>query len=63
MSGRIIPPMRRLRYSARLAGEFTRYAVMNRAWWVVPLVLFLAVIALAVVVGQAAAPYTLYTLF
>ena len=31
--------------------------------WVVPLVLLLAVVALAVVVGQAAAPYTLYTLF
>jgi len=39
------------------------YSVTNRAWWVVPMVLLLAVIALAVVVGQAAAPYTLYTLF
>ena len=39
------------------------YSVTNRAWWVVPMVLLLAVIALAIVVGQAAAPYTLYTLF
>ncbi len=55
--------MGRLRYSARLGGEFVSYSVVNRAWWVVPLVLLLAVVALAIVVGQAAAPYTLYTLF
>lgn len=62
-NGSIIPPMRRVRYAARLGGEFVSYSVVNRAWWVVPLVLLLAVVALAVVVGQAAAPYTLYTLF
>jgi len=56
-------PMGRLRYAARLGGEFVAYSVVNRAWWVVPLVLLLAVVALAIVVGQAAAPYTLYTLF
>jgi len=39
------------------------YSVTNRAWWVIPMVVLLAVIALAIVVGQAAAPYTLYTLF
>ena len=58
-----IAGMGRLRYSARLGGEFVSYSVVNRAWWVVPLVLLLAVVALAIVVGQAAAPYTLYTLF
>ena len=55
--------MGRLRHAARLGGEFVSYSVVNRAWWVVPVVLVLAVVALAVVVGQAAAPYTLYTLF
>ena len=55
--------MRRLRYGLRLGGSFVSYSVTNRAWWVVPMVLLLAVIALAIVVGQAAAPYTLYTLF
>jgi hypothetical protein len=55
--------MGRLRYAARLGGEFVAYSVVNRAWWVIPLVLLLAVVALAIVVGQAAAPYTLYTLF
>ncbi len=65
--GRPLPPniaaMGRLRYAARLGGEFVAYSVVNRAWWVVPMVLLLAVVALAIVVGQAAAPYTLYTLF
>ena len=46
-----------------LGGEFVAYSVVNRAWWVIPMVLLLAVVALAIVVGQAAAPYTLYTLF
>jgi hypothetical protein len=55
--------MGRLRYAARLGGEFVSYSVVNRAWWVVPLVFLLALLALAIMVGQAAAPYTLYTLF
>jgi hypothetical protein len=55
--------MRRLRHGVRLGGSFVSYSVTNRAWWVIPMVVLLAVIALAIVVGQAAAPYTLYTLF
>ena len=60
---RTMRPMRRVRHAARLGGELVSYSVVNRTWWVVPLVLLLGVIALAIVVGQAAAPYTLYTLF
>lgn len=55
--------MLRLRHTIRLAGEFVAYAVVNRVWWILPLVAVLGVIALAVTVTQAAAPYTLYTLF
>jgi hypothetical protein len=55
--------VRRLRHAARLGGELTAYAVVNRAWWIVPMFLLLGVVALAIVAGQAAAPYTLYTLF
>ena len=55
--------MGRWRYVARLGGEFVSYSVVNRVWWVVPVMLLLMVVALAIVVGQAAAPYTLYTLF
>jgi hypothetical protein len=59
----MLPAVRRMRYAARLGGEFVSYSVVNRAWWVVPMVLLLGVVALAIAVGQAAAPYTLYTLF
>ena len=55
--------MLRLRHTFRLAGEFVAYAVVNRVWWILPLIAVLGVIALAVTVTQAAAPYTLYTLF
>jgi hypothetical protein len=53
----------RLRHTFRLANEFVAYAVTNRVWWILPLVLVLAVVTVAVTVTQAAAPYTLYTLF
>jgi hypothetical protein len=53
----------RLRHTLRLGNEFLAYAVVNRVWWIIPLVALLGVIALAVTVTQAAAPITLYTLF
>jgi hypothetical protein len=53
----------RIRHAFRLAGEFASYAVINRVWWILPMVLVLAAVAIAVTVTQAAAPYTLYTLF
>jgi hypothetical protein len=46
-----------------LSREFVAYAVVNRAWWVIPLTLVLALATLLVVIGQAAAPVTLYPLF
>lgn len=55
--------MLRARHLLRLSGEVVAYAVVNRAWWVLPVVLVLAVVTLLVAVGQAAAPYTLYTFF
>jgi hypothetical protein len=39
------------------------YAIVNRAWWVPPLTLLLALAMLLVILGQAAAPVTLYPLF
>ena len=53
----------RLRHLVRLAGDLGSYAVVNRAWWIVPLMLVLGVLTAFITVGQAAAPYTLYTLF
>ena len=53
----------RLRHTGRLAYEFAAYAVVNRVWWILPLMVVLGLVALAITVSQAAAPYTLYTLF
>ena len=39
------------------------YVYVNRVWWVIPMMLLLAVAALLIVVGQVAAPLTLYTMF
>jgi hypothetical protein len=53
----------RARHLVRLAGDLTAYAVVNRAWWLPALTLLLALVALLITVGQAAAPVTLYPLF
>jgi len=56
-------PFLRLRHLARTTGEFAEYAVVNRAWWVLPIMVLLALATLLIIVGQAAAPITLYPLF
>ena len=56
-------PILRIRHLARFAGDLMAYAVINRAWWVPPLTLLLLLATLLVIVGQAAAPVTLYPLF
>lgn len=53
----------RLKHAWRLGSEFVAYAIVNRVWWILPLVAVLALVGVAVTVTQAAAPYTLYTLF
>jgi hypothetical protein len=55
--------MRRTRHFLGLAGDLSAYAVVNRAWWVPALTLVLALATMLIVVGQAAAPVTLYPLF
>ena len=57
------PAVLRLRHAARLAGELVGFAFVNRLWWLLPMVLVLAVASLVIVVGQAAAPVTLYPMF
>jgi heme/copper-type cytochrome/quinol oxidase subunit 1 len=52
-----------LRHAGRLARDVVGYAVHNRAWWLLPVMGLLVVVIGLIVVGQAAAPYTLYTLF
>lgn len=55
--------MLRLRHGVRLAGELVGYAFLNRLWWLLPLLLVLGLASLVIVVGQAAAPVTLYPMF
>ena len=54
--------MARFLYSFKLLAEFVRFAHDRRAYWIVPLILFLGLAALVVVGGQSVAPL-LYTLF
>ena len=51
------------RYVLRLSGEFVVYARVNRTWWVLPLLILLAVALLLITAGHAAAPYVLYPVF
>ena len=56
-------PLLRLRHLGRLVIDIVGYSVVNRAWWLLPMMVTLAIATVFIVVGQAAAPYTLYTLF
>lgn len=55
--------MLRARHLVRLVRDIGGFAVVNRAWWILPVMALLALITIFIVVGQAAAPYTLYTVF
>ena len=55
--------MLRLWHLARLIRDFVGFAVTNRAWWLLPLMAVLALMTVFIAIGQAAAPYTLYTVF
>lgn len=54
--------MRRLKYFRRLAGEFYQFAKMNKAWWILPMILILGLAGLLIVASQVAAPF-LYPFF
>lgn len=43
--------------------ELTSYAVHNRAWWILPTFVVLALLALALGTAHTTVPYALYTLF
>jgi len=51
-----------LKYLRRLLREFLGFAWENKAWWIVPIVLVLLLLALLIFTGQATAPF-IYTLF
>ena len=49
--------MRFLRHLARLIKEVGEFAWHHKAWWIVPMVLILRLLALLVVAGKSAAPF------
>jgi hypothetical protein len=53
----------RLRHGGRLVADLVGFALSNRLWWLLPLVVVLGLASLVIVVGQAAAPVTLYPMF
>ena len=54
--------MRFLKHLLRLLKEFGQFAWHNKAWWIIPVVLVLLLLALLIVSGQTVAPF-IYTLF
>lgn len=54
--------MRRASYLRRLLVEFVQFARQNKAYWIVPMVVVLLLMAVLIVTSQAAAPF-IYTLF
>ena len=54
--------MRFLRHLGKLLKEFFEFAWQNKAWWIIPIVLFLLLIGLIIAAGTGAAPF-IYTLF
>jgi hypothetical protein len=54
--------MRFLRHLLGLFQDLFGFARKNKAWWIIPLVAVLLILALVVVAGKAVAPF-IYTLF
>ena len=54
--------MDKIVYLGRLLGEVSKLAWKTKAWWLVPLVLILLVLAALVATSQAVTPFA-YTMF
>jgi hypothetical protein len=54
--------MRFFKHLGKLLREFFEYAWHHKAWWIIPVILTLLILALLIVVTQASAPF-IYTLF
>lgn len=53
----------RVRHLLGLVNEFVMYSLVNRTWWLLPIMVLMAVMMLLITVGQTAAPYSLYAFF
>ena len=54
--------MNKLRHLGSFLREVWAFARANKAWWMVPLILVLLILAALIISGQAVAPF-IYTLF
>jgi len=54
--------MRFLKHLLQLLKDFLGFAWENKAWWILPIILVLLLIAGLIVTGKASAPF-IYTLF
>lgn len=54
--------MGKLKHSGGLIGEFWKFAMENKVYWIVPLILVLLFVAVVVIAGSGATPF-IYTLF
>ena len=50
------------KYFGRQIKELLHFAWANKAWWIIPIVMVLLLLAVLIVAGQGAAPF-IYTLF
>lgn len=55
--------MLRLRHTYRLTRDAVGFAVADRSWWLLPMVIAIMILAFAVTAANAALPYAVYTLF
>ena len=49
--------MRRLRYLRTLLAHLWGFALENKVWWMVPLVIVLGLLGLAILFAQVSAPF------
>ena len=54
--------MRLLRHLGQLLKEFFEFAWQNKAWWIIPILLVLALATFLIVASKAVAPF-IYPLF
>lgn len=53
----------RLRHLFRMTRDVTAYAIGDRVWWLLPVILVLGLAGLAVSAANTALPYAVYTFF
>jgi len=53
--------MRMMKYLGRLMKEFCAFALQNKAWWIVPIVVTMLALSALIVSGSISLPFFVYT--